>query len=68
LEKKQEELKAAITDLRKEINQRQHEIKSLKEDVETNVRRNEAEAKRLESCFEQIESLKVFIIVICFLI
>lgn len=59
LEKKQEELKATITDLRKEINQRQHEIKSLKEDLESNVRRSEAEQKRLEGCFEQIESLKV---------
>jgi chromosome segregation ATPase len=59
LEKKQEELKTLITDLRKEINQRNLEIKSLREDLESNARRNELDAKSLEQLREQIEILKV---------
>ena len=59
LEKKQEELKSSITDLRKEINQRLHEIKSLKEDLESIGRRNDNGTKELESYHEQVESLKV---------
>jgi len=59
LEKKQDELKSSITDLRKEINQRLLEIKSLKEDLESNVRRNDHGAKELESLHEQVESFKV---------
>ena len=61
LEKKQEELKSSITDLRKEINQRLHEIKSLKEDLESIGRRNDNGAKELESYHDQVESLKVII-------
>ena len=59
MEKKLEDLKAACTDMRKEIQSRQMEAKNLKEELDKKNRAIQKASKEYEAVAEDVEKLKV---------